>query len=189
ALKPRFAAKIELPDARAAHAQFRYLFVTTKDGLQTVDVTHPEAPRIVAGALVPLADAHKLHIARVYAYVADGKDGVAIVDVTRPERPALYQMFNAGGAISDARDVVVGSTNASPFLYVADGKNGLRVVQLTSPASQPKFYGYAAEPKPELVASYPTKKTALSLSRGLERDRAVDETGHQVAVLGRVGAR
>ncbi|MFZ2003573.1 MAG: hypothetical protein WAV02_00685, partial [Stellaceae bacterium] len=30
---------------------------------------------------------------------------------------------------------------------------------------------------------------ALSLSHGLERDRAVDETGHQIAVFGRIGAR
>jgi hypothetical protein len=188
-LQPRYVATIELPDVRASQVQFRYLFVTTRDGLQTVDVTHPEKPRVVPGALVQLSAAHKLHIARTFAYVANGNEGVAIVDVTRPEQPQLYQMFNAGGAISDAHDVVVGSTNASPFLYVADGRNGLRVVQLTSPESQPKFYGYAAEPKPELIASYPTKRPALSLSRGLERDRAVDETGHQVAVLGRVGSR
>jgi hypothetical protein len=29
----------------------------------------------------------------------------------------------------------------------------------------------------------------LALSRGLERDRAVDETGHQIAVFGRIGSR
>ncbi|HET9482803.1 MAG TPA: hypothetical protein VFO79_02500 [Xanthomonadales bacterium] len=188
-LQPAYVATIELPDVRAAQRQFRYLFVTTRDGLQTVDVTNPREPRIVDGALVRLGNAQKLHLARTYAYVANGSDGVAIVDITRPEAPALYTMFDAGGTIDDARDVVVGSTNASPFLYIADGKNGLRVVQLTSPDSQPKFYGYAAEPKPELVASYPTKRTALSLSRGLERDRAVDETGHQIAVLGRIGSR
>jgi hypothetical protein len=75
------------------------------------------------------------------------------------------------------------------FAYVADGKNGLRVVQLTSPASQPKFYGFSPEPKPELIASYPTGKPALSLSKGLERDRGVDETGGQIAVFGRRGSR
>ena len=62
-------------------------------------------------------------------------------------------------------------------------------MQLTAPDTQPNFYGYAAEPKPQLVASYPTKKAALSLTRGLERDRASDETGHQIAVLGRIGSR
>ena len=186
---PRYVTTIELPDVRASQVQFRYLFVTTGEGLQVVDVTQPTQPRVVAGALVSLRDAHKLHLARTYAYVANGADGVAIVDITKPEEPRLYEMFNADGAINDARDVVVGSTNASPFLYVADGKNGLKVVQLTSPDSQPKFYGYAADPKPNLIASYQTKRAALSLSRGLERDRAVDETGHQIAILGRLGSR
>ncbi len=188
-LKPRYVTTIEVDDPRAAQVQFRYLFVTTRQGLQTVDVTHPEKPIILPGAVVALKDAHKLHVARTYAYVAAGAEGVAIIDVTKADKPQLYEMFNAGGSINDARDVTVASTNASPFLYVADGKNGLRVVQLTSPVSQPNFYGYAAEPKPELIASYPTKRAALALSRALERDRAVDETGHQVAVLGRIGAR
>ena len=30
---------------------------------------------------------------------------------------------------------------------------------------------------------------ALSLSKGLDRDRAVDETGNQIAVFGRLGSR
>ncbi len=49
-------------------------------------------------------------------------------------------MFNADGKINDARDIVVGTTNAS--CYIADGKNGLKVLQLTSPESQPKFCGF-----------------------------------------------
>jgi len=98
-------------------------------------------------------------------------------------------MFNAGGQLNDARDVIVGTTNASLFAYVADGRNGLKVIQLTSPELQPKFYGFAPDPNPQLIAWYPTRKPALSLSRGLERDRAVDESGHQVAVFGRIGSR
>ena len=30
---------------------------------------------------------------------------------------------------------------------------------------------------------------ALALSKGLDRDRAVDETGHQIAITGRLGSR
>ncbi len=62
-------------------------------------------------------------------------------------------------------------------------------MQLTSPESQPRFYGFSPDPKPELIAWYETGDPALSLSRPLERDRAVDETGGQVAVFGRLGAR
>ena len=43
--------------------------------------------------------------------------------------------------------------------------------------------------KPQLIAHFDMPRPALSLSRGLERDRAVDETGGQIAVFGRRGAR
>jgi len=45
------------------------------------------------------------------------------------------------------------------------------------------------DPKPQLIAWYPTKGAALSLSRGLERDRGVDESGNQIAIFGRIGSR
>jgi hypothetical protein len=98
-------------------------------------------------------------------------------------------MYTADGQLNDARDVVVAATNASLFAYVADGVNGLKVIQLMSPETQPNFYGFSPEPKPQLIAWYPTASPALSLSRGLERDRGVDETGHQIAVFGRIGSR
>src|SRR3546814_2114564 len=44
-------------------------------------------------------------------------------------------------------------------------------------------------PTPELIAWAKTPAPALSLSKGLDRDRAVDETGGQIAVFGRVGSR
>ena len=75
------------------------------------------------------------------------------------------------------------------FAYIADGKNGLKVVQLTSPDAQPKFYGFSPEPKPELIAFKKTKQPAIALSKGLDRDRGVDETGGQIAVFGRLGSR
>ncbi|TAL02490.1 MAG: hypothetical protein EPO08_06910 [Rhodospirillaceae bacterium] len=188
-LKPKQLAVIPFPDARATALQFRYLFVTDRDGLHVVDVTDPHAPRRVEAADVPLADAHRVYVARTFAYVADGKDGLAIVDVEKPEQPHLYQMFTGNGSITDARDVIVGTTNASLFAYVADGHNGLKVIQLTSPESQPNFYGFSPDPKPEVIAWWPTRWPALALSKGLDRDRAVDETGHQIAVFGRLGSR
>jgi hypothetical protein len=188
-LKPTYVTTIGLQDPRAAQVQFRYLFVSTALGLQVVDITTFDKPRVIESATVALRDAHGLHVARTYAYVAAGAQGLAIVDVTQAERPALLKLFDAGGAINDARDVVVGATNASLFAYIADGKNGLRVVQLFSPETQPKFYGFSPEPKPALIASRKTKHAALALSRGLERDRAVDETGGQIAVMGRIGSR
>jgi len=97
--------------------------------------------------------------------------------------------YTADGQLNDAEDVIVGSTNASPFAYVADGRNGLKVVQLASFANQPNLYGFAPEPRPELIAWAKTPWPALALSKGLDRDRGVDETGGQMAVFGRLGSR
>jgi hypothetical protein len=91
--------------------------------------------------------------------------------------------------MNDVEDVIVASTNASLFAYVADGRNGMKVLQLTSPESQPNFYGFSPAPKPELIAWAKTPKPALALSKGLDRDRGVDETGGQIAVFGRLGSR
>ncbi len=106
-----------------------------------------------------------------------------------PEKPKFTQRVTFDGKLNDAEDVIVGSTNASLFAYVADGKNGLKVLQLTSPETQPNFYGFSPAPKPELIAWARTSSPALALSKGLDRDRAVDETGNQIAVFGRLGAR
>ncbi len=188
-LAPRVAAVLPLPDVRSSAVQFRYLFATTGRGLEVVDVTHPDRPRIVEGAVVPMADARRVYVARTYAYVAAGADGLVIVDVERPEQPREYQRYTADGQLNDAQDVIVATTNASLFAYVADGRNGLKVLQLTSPDSQPNFYGFSPEPKPELIAWKVTRRPALAVSKGLDRDRAVDETGHQMAVFGRLGSR
>lgn len=188
-LKPRHVTTLALPGVRASAVQFRYLFATTAQGLQTVDITDPENPRIVEGALVPFKDARRVYLVRTYAYVAAGSEGLGIVDIANPEKPALYQQFTADGAITDAWDVKVGATNASLFAYVADGEAGLKVIQLMSPETQPGFYGFSPDPKPQLIASRKTAAAARALSEGLHRDRAVDETGGQIAVFGRIGAR
>ncbi|MGB0618820.1 MAG: hypothetical protein ACPGVZ_05055 [Myxococcota bacterium] len=188
-LEPRVLATIPLDGARGSMVQFRYLFVTTAKGLEVVDVTDPATPRIVAGATVPLADARRVMVSRTYAYVAAGSEGLVIVDVEKPERPSVYMRYTADGQLDDAQDVAVATTNASLFAYVADGENGLKVVQLTSPELNPKFYGFSPAPNPKLIAWRKTKSAALAVSRPLERDRAVDETGHQIAVLGRLGSR
>jgi hypothetical protein len=188
-LEPALVAEVPLNDARASALQFRYLFVTDADGLKTIDITDPKTPRLIPGNTITMADAHRVYVARTYAFVAAGREGLVIVDVERPDRMREYQRFQAGGAIKDARDVIVATTNASLFAYVADGTGGLKVLQLTSPESQPKFYGFSPEPKPQLIATYATDEPALSLSKGLDRDRGVDETGGQIAVFGRRGSR
>ncbi len=189
-LHPRVVATIGAPALIAptvVAVQFRYAFVLDRQGLEVIDITNPERPASVAA--VPLVDARDLYVARGYAYVAGGKQGLVIVDVERPDRPRVDQVFTAGGQLNDAHAVRVGSTNASLFAYVADGKNGLRVVQLTSPLTQPNYYGFNPKPVPELIATYKTRGPAVALSKGLDRDRSVDESGNQISVFGRLGSR
>ncbi len=188
-LHPKTSAVVPMRGARASALQFRYLFVTDDEGFKVIDVTHLDRPKLVDGAVVPLRDAQKIYVARTYAYVAAKDEGLVIIDIERPEAPKIYQRVTLDGALNDARDVILGSTNASLFAYVADGRNGLKVLQLTSPESQPNLYGFSPEPKPELIAWRRTGGVAQALSKGLDRDRAVDETGRQIAVFGRLGSR
>jgi hypothetical protein len=188
-LHPRLAAVRALPDARASAVQFRYLWVTDAEGVKLFDVTDLRNPVAVPSGTVPLADARRLYVARTYAYVAAKRDGLVILNVTNPTVPRVYLRETFDGRMTDVEDVVVGSTNASLFAYVADGAAGMKVIQLTSPASQRNFYGFSPAPRPELIAWARTPSPAVAMSKGLDRDRAVDETGGQIAVFGRLGSR
>jgi hypothetical protein len=186
---PKLAAVRELRDARASAIQFRYLWVSDADGVKLFDVTDLRNPRAMPEGTVALADARRIYIARTYAYVAAKGDGLVILDVKNPMRPRIHQKVTLDGALNDAEDVIVATTNASLFAYVADGVNGMKVLQLTSPDSQRNFYGFSPAPVPELIAWAKTPTPAIALSKGLDRDRAVDETGGQMAVFGRLGSR
>jgi len=178
-----------LVNPRHIAVQFRYAFVCDDDGLKVIDIRNPSQPQFVPGAFVPLKQAGRLYVARTYAYVPNGAEGLAIIDIENPEKPKLEQMFNAGGALNDTRAVQIGSVNASMFALVADGKNGLRVLQMISPDTVPGHMGFSPRPNPKLIATFPTHGETVAVSRGLDRDRVVDETGNQTVVFGRRGSR
>jgi hypothetical protein len=177
-----------LKHPRVIAAQFRYAFVGDDEGLKVLDITNPQAPRPVAH--LPLPEVNSIYVARTYAYVAAGSQGLVIVDVENPTQPKIDQVYNAGGCINDLRDVKLGITYTSEFAYLADGRNGLRIVQLTSPET-PGNMGFSPRPTPQLIATakLPHGGAALYISRGLDRDRAVDESGNQLGIFGRIGAR
>ncbi|MBZ5674774.1 MAG: hypothetical protein LAP61_11050 [Acidobacteriia bacterium] len=190
--QPKVTAQIGAPDLvdpRGVAVQFRYAFVVDREGLKVLDVTSLANPRIVRGAKLALSDARNLYIARTYAYVAGGSQGLVIVDVERPEKPVIDQVFNAGGAIHDTNDVKLGMTAASAFAYLADGSGGMRIIQLFAPSDNPNYLGFSPRPTPKLIATYRTRGPALAISKGVDRDRAVDESGNQVAVFNRRGSR
>jgi hypothetical protein len=157
--------------------------------MKVLDLTVPERARVIEAASVSLRGARDVYVARTYAYVANGKEGIAIIDVEQPEKPWLDQTYNADGKLNDTHQVKVAMTNASLFGYVADGRNGLRILQLTSPETMPEYAGFSPRPAPVLIATFKTKGEALAISKPLDRDRAVDESGNQISVFGRRGAR
>ncbi len=191
-LIPKVVAKIGAPDINMPSGisiQFRYAFVVDNEGLKTIDISIPEKPRFIENNTMRLKEAHDIYVARTYAYVAAGSQGLAIINVKNPEKIIAEQFFTANGKINDAYDVVVASTNSSVFAYVADGHNGLRVIQLTSPRDTPGYLGFSPKPTPRLIATKHTHGKAIAISKGLDRDRAVDESGNQVSVFGRLGSR
>jgi hypothetical protein len=191
-LAPKITAEIGAPDLvepTGISVQFRYAFVTDREGLKVLDTTKLAEPRAVRGVRVPLEDARNLYVARTYAYVAGGKQGLVIVDVEKPERPRIEQVFTANGEIHDTRDVKLGLTAASAFAYLADGAGGMKIVQIFAPTDNPNYLGFSPKPTPKLIATHHTHGPALMLSKGIDRDRAVDESGNQIAVFNRRGSR
>ena len=188
---PRIETVIGAPflnHPNAVQVQFRYAFITDGEGLKILDVTNLAAPELRAS--LPLHEARNVYVARTYAYVSGGHDGLIIVDVKNPLEPKVDQIFNADDCINDLNDVKLGIAYNSQFAYLADGHNGLRVVQLTSPET-PGNMGFATRPAPSLIATkkFPKDSHALCISEGVDRDRAVDESGNQLSVFGRIGAR
>ena len=186
-LSPKVAQEVSLNDPRGLAVQFRYAFAVDRDGLKVLNATDLAHPKLVASAFVKLEDAHNVYVARTYAYVAGGKQGLLIVDVEKPEQPKIEQIL--GGEINDTRDVKIGMTNASAFAYLADGVNGMRIVELFAPADNPNYLGFSPRPTPKLIATFRTKGPALMISKGIDRDRAVDESGNQLTVFNRRGSR
>jgi hypothetical protein len=191
-LNPRHVTTISdgIREARKIAIQFRYAFVCDADGLKVLDITYPEAPRLIPAATLPLADAEDIYVCRTYGYVAAGPQGMAIIDLSNPQNPGKPAMYNPDGALTGARAVRVGMTNASLYAYVAAGSNGLVVLQLTgAEADTPGYLGFSPKPAPRVIARFKTEGPAVGLSTGLDRDRAVDEDGNQLTVFGRRGSR
>jgi hypothetical protein len=190
---PRITATLAAPfldDPRALAIQFRYAFLVDRDGLKVFDVTDLAQPKPVADTSVTLSDARNIYVARTYAYVSAGKNGLAIINVENPASPQLDQLFSANGQLNDVNDLKIGMVAGSAFAFVADGKNGLRILQIISPWDDPAhFSGFSPRPTPKLIATARTAGPALAISKGIDRDRAVDESGNQLAVFGRRGAR
>jgi hypothetical protein len=64
----------------------------------------------------------------------------------------------------------------------------MKIVKLID-TDTPGYMGFAPTPQPELVATYQGAGETVAVSRGMIRDRYVDESGDQIAVTNRMGSR
>ncbi|HEB52721.1 MAG TPA: hypothetical protein ENI87_05655 [bacterium] len=196
-LDPQILTTVPLARPTSVAVQFRYAFVTDAEGLEVVDVTWPERARRV-GTPMAIADARDVYVAREYAYVSAGQNGLVCVDITKatepkpvvdPQTGETLPPFTAEDRLRDVNMVKVGMVNDSVYALVADGQTGLHVLQLVTPEDGGRSaYGFSPAPRPRWIASFPLRG-ACAIAKGLERDRAVDESGHQIAVFGRIGGR
>src|SRR4029077_778388 len=86
--------------------------------------------------------------------------------------------------------VQLGTVTASIYAAVADGHNGLRVLSLITPDTVPGNSDFTPAPTPRLIGTcHLHEGEVLAVSRGVDRDRVVDETGGQTIVFGRRGSR
>lgn len=194
----------------ALEVQLNYAFVCDAEGLKSIDLSSlwlrkqaPSEPLTLplVGSFVDkdqLPEAKGIYVSRSYAYVAAGKAGVVAIDLERPRQPKFVWAYDAQGRLH-GNDVKVAFTNASMYGYVASGggtgQNGLFVLQLTGyttaqdPYATSRAQGSNPRPQPIVIAHYPTGAPSLAISEGIDRDRAVDEAGHQTSVFGRIGSR
>lgn len=188
--RPRLRATLRgLRNPKSIAVQFRYAFVLDDEGLHVLDITSPEQMRLVPNNTIKLREAYSVTLARTYAYVAAGRDGLVIVDIENPERIRIAQKLNLNPeGENDVRRIEITAAYAGIFGYVADGVNGFKVLQLTSPESQ-DYLGFSPRPRPRVIAWKKTHSPALAIAKGIERDRAVDESGNQISVFGRLGSR
>ena len=192
-LKPQLAATVPLEGARASRAAVPLSLRHRRRRARRRSTSPTRASRgRVDGARVPLADARR-RLRRAHLRLRRRRQATASRSSTSSarRRRSSITTFTADGKLNDARDVVVGSTNASLFAYVADGAQRPEgdAAHLARDAAA-SFYGFIA--RAEAAADRLARDRARRRWRcrkGLDRDRAVDETGDQIAVFGRIGSR
>jgi hypothetical protein len=191
---------VRLDDAVNIYAARTYAYVAAgKQGLVILDIENPEKPRIDqvynAEGRIKYARDIKLGMTNVslYAYIADGDEaghGGGHGGEAGEHKTGEHKDGNGNGH----QEKETGHKQEAEHKQEGGhegghGEYGLRIVQLISPEETPGHFGFSPRPTPKLVAVFHTHAPALAISEGIDRDRAVDETGNQLSVFGRRGAR
>jgi hypothetical protein len=106
-LDPRITSVVPLRDPRATAVQFRYLWATTANGLELIEITNMAQPKPVQARCAIGRCAPRLSCAHLCLCRRQIAGGLVIVDITAPTRPSIYASYTAGGQLNDAEDVIV----------------------------------------------------------------------------------
>jgi hypothetical protein len=101
-------------------------------------------------------------------------------------RDDIY-MLGVDGTVTGDR--IAPARSACAALVSSQNANREWLYYTKQTISVPGFSGFSPDPTPKLIATAHTHSPALAISKGIDRDRAVDESGNQLAVFGRRGAR
>jgi hypothetical protein len=127
-LEPGRAARIAATGDLVIIGGYRY----PKGYLQTVDVSNPDAPRLL-GELELEGGVRDVCAVGSTVYATVGTSGVVeiglvIIDITDPESPAIVSILETPGRAAGL--AVEGS-----LAYIADGDGGLRIVDVADPTA------------------------------------------------------
>jgi hypothetical protein len=190
--RPVEGAVVPLKEARAIYPVRTYAYVAAgSQGLAIIDIENPEKPRLdqVYNAEGRIKNANDVKVGMtnvsLFAYIADAGSGHHGESESHGE--------SANGHKTNGQEQHKPGEHAGAKQEGGHegghGEYGLRIVQLISPEDTPGYLGFSPRPTPRLVSVFNTHHAALAISEGIDRDRAVDDTGYQLSVFGRRGAR
>ncbi|MDP3063839.1 MAG: hypothetical protein Q8O40_11620 [Chloroflexota bacterium] len=113
-----------------------YAFLASGGGVYIVDISRPEAPKMVSDTIRTKSVVLGLALSEGVLYVAANDDGLFVYDVSSPATPKLLSTVSALGGVGDV--AVQGR-----YAYAVDEHNltsSLRVLDVSDP-SQPKEMG------------------------------------------------
>lgn len=129
-----------LGSARYSAASFNgdvaYLFLPT-GGLQTVDLSDPDAPQLV-GSLGSLPGVSSCLVAGSFLYIAVGTTGIGMYDISLPTQPRFAGVVETPGEAT-------AMLRRGRLLLLADGSAGLQVFRLARDGT-PEWVGACDTP-------------------------------------------
>ena len=178
-----------LKNPRKLAVQFMYAFVTDDEGVKVFDLADPINPKPLPEATIPLADAHG-PLRGAHLPLRGRRSGR-----TCHHRHQESRRAEAAREVHRERRVERHAGDSNRRNQRLDVRpRGRRKKWLPRAAAdlagkRSGLHGFQPAAQPEADRQLSDEGPAVAISRGLDRDRVVDETGDQTVVFGRRGSR